>query len=477
MTRDHHLRHSVNVFLSLAHFLFQTPILFAMSPSPPQHGLEWKYELFDVVPSWTIEPDMAVAKAIALRHLPIITSGYEINFFSAGAFNKLFLLHPLDDAGGTVESFIMRVSLPVDPYFKTASEVATLQFVQKNTSIPVPRVVAFDACVDNELGFEWILMTKIPGVSLKSLWDSPALSWEERVQITKALAGYVKQLRSFNFPHMGSLYPSSRPEFERIGWLKNSSSEIRFVPLLDDVEFAQGPVVTIPFFYGDRVRLRDDHGPFETSFKYLSSLLHLHIASTTNRKEAASVDDEYDQDDISELEDAIAAYESLLSILPTFFPPDTSTPETFSLHHDDISTNNILVDPTTHRITGIVDWECVSLQPSWKVVQVPQLLDGPEVDAGSPIPVAQPPPPPDKAAGDFHKELRDHVEQMLLRRMFFDGLGGKPDYGSRERLFENKVYQAEVRPTIVRNWANRVQEGLDPFPAKTEANLYFWPEH
>ena len=448
-----------------------------MSPTPPQHGLEWKYELFDVVPSWTIEPDMAVAKAIALRHLPIITSGYEINFFSAGAFNKLFLLHPLDDAGGTVESFIMRVSLPVDPYFKTASEVATLQFVQKNTSIPVPRVVAFDACVDNELGFEWILMTKIPGVSLKSLWDSPALSWEERVQITKALAGYVKQLRSFNFPHMGSLYPSSRPEFERIGWLKNSSSEIRFVPLLDDVEFAQGPVVTIPFFYGDRVRLRDDHGPFETSFKYLSSLLHLHIASTTNRKEAASVDDEYDEDDISELEDAIAAYESLLSILPTFFPPDTSTPETFSLHHDDISTNNILVDPTTHRITGIVDWECVSLQPSWKVVQVPQLLDGPEVDAGSPIPVAQPPPPPDKAAGDFHKELRDHVEQMLLRRIFFDGLGGKPDYGSRERLFENKVYQAEVRPTIVRNWANRVQEGLDPFPAKTEANLYFWPEH
>ena len=124
-----------------------------MSPNPLQHGLEWEYQWFAVVPRWSIEPDMAVAKAIAIRHLPVITSSYVDSFFSAGAFNKLFLLHPLDDARGTVESFIMRVSLPVDPYFKMASEVATLQFVQKHTTIPVPQVIAFDASVDNEPGF------------------------------------------------------------------------------------------------------------------------------------------------------------------------------------------------------------------------------------------------------------------------------------------------------------------------------------
>jgi hypothetical protein len=104
--------------------------LVAMSHRPPQHGLEWKYQLFDVVPSWTVEPDMAVAKSIAIRHLPLTSPSYDISFFSAGAFNRLFLLHPLNDAAGSfsIEPFIMRVSLPVDPYFKTASEVATLQF-------------------------------------------------------------------------------------------------------------------------------------------------------------------------------------------------------------------------------------------------------------------------------------------------------------------------------------------------------------
>ncbi|KAI0247102.1 phosphotransferase enzyme family-domain-containing protein [Lactifluus subvellereus] len=441
----------------------------------PQHGLEWKYELFDVVPSWTVEPDIAIARAIALRHLPVIASGYGIRFFSAGTFNKLYSLYPLDNDEGTVESFIMRISLPVDPYFKTASEVATLQFVRKNTSIPVPHVIAFDSSSDNELGFEWILMGKLPGVSLKSLWESQALVWEERVQITKTLAGYVKQLMSFKFPLMGSLYPSTRREVERVAWLKDVSSKTRFVPLLDDAEFSMGPVVTIPFFYGDRVHLQPDRGPFETSLSYLTSLLHLHVTSTTSRKIAASADDEYDEDDISELDDAIAAYQSILSILPSFFPPEASSQETFSLYHDDMSSNNILIDPATHRITGIVDWECVSLQPAWHVARVPQLLDGPEVDDGSPIPAAA--PPPDKGADDFHKELRDRLEQMLLRGVFYEELGGKPEHGSRERLFENKMYQAEVRPTGVRNWANKVQQGSDPFPTKTEGNPYFWPEH
>ena len=182
----------------------------------------------------------------------------------------------------------------------------------------------------------------------------------------------------------------------------------------------------------------------------MSSLLHLHIATTTSRKVAARADDDYDEDDISELEDAIGACESIFSVLPAIFPPDTGDTEEFSLYHDDISSNNILVDPMTHCITGIVDWECVSLQPSWKVARVPQLLYGPEVDHGSPIRASA--PAPDENADEFHKGLRDGLEQVLLRRIFYEGLGGKPDHGSRERLFENKMYQVEVRPRAVRSW-------------------------
>jgi aminoglycoside phosphotransferase (APT) family kinase protein len=455
---------------------------FVMSPglNPPQHGLEWKYELFEVTPSWTVEPDMAVARAIALRHLPLTSSSYEIAFFAAGAFNKLFLLHPVNDADGTLESFIMRVSLPVDPYFKTASEVATLQFVRKNTSIPVPQIIASDSSADNELGFEWILMTKIPGVPLESLWESPDLVWDSRVQITKTLAGYVKQLRSFKFPLMGNLYRSSRPEIERVAWLKDLSSKLRFVPLSDDPEFAIGPLATLPFVYGDRIHLQNSRCAFETSSSYLTTLLRLHISSAINRKITASKDDEYDEDDISEFEDMIGAYESLLSALPIFFPSDSSDAETFSLFHDDISINNILVDPTTYRITGIVDWECVSLQPLWEVARVPKLLEGPEVlefHGYSQIPDT--PPPPEPGADAVQKEQREALEQMLLRRIFYDETGGNSKLRSRERLFENKTNQVDFRPTIIRNWANEVLQGEDPFPKEGDGlNVsHFWPEN
>jgi len=143
----------------------------------------------------------------------------------------------------------------------------------------------------------------------------------------------VKQLTSFKFPLIENLYPPSQPEFERIASLKHLSSETRFVPLPDDPEFTIGPVTTIPFFYGDRLGLRNGCGAFETSSSYLTSLLHLHISSTTNQKIAASTNDECDEDDISEFEDAISTYESLLSVLPKIFPPEASDADTFSLFH------------------------------------------------------------------------------------------------------------------------------------------------
>jgi hypothetical protein len=104
--------------------------------TPPQHGLEWSYELFDVVPAWTVEPDISVVKAIVQPYLPP-GMDYTASTFSEGAFNKLFLLSHCSDHGRQ-PSFILRLSLPVDPYFKTASEVATLQYISDHTTIPIP---------------------------------------------------------------------------------------------------------------------------------------------------------------------------------------------------------------------------------------------------------------------------------------------------------------------------------------------------
>lgn len=50
--------------------------------------------------------------------------------------------------------FVLRVSKPVFPWFKAECEVATMYYVAMHTSIPVPRVYAYDSSADNSLGYE-----------------------------------------------------------------------------------------------------------------------------------------------------------------------------------------------------------------------------------------------------------------------------------------------------------------------------------
>jgi hypothetical protein len=72
----------------------------------------------------------------------------------------------------------------------------------------------------------------------------------------------------------------------------------------------------------------------------------------------------------------IEALNELQTISAELFP---SRPRDFALYHHDLSLANILVDPTTYEITGIVDWECVGTRPHWEDTYPPFLIaDGSE---------------------------------------------------------------------------------------------------
>lgn len=94
-----------------------------------QDGLEWVQELFGLKPTWSLEPSIeAVADAAttALRWQNLIsTKSLSHNPFLEfqGAFNKLYSITSND------ASYLMRVSLPVDPTFKTWSEASTIAFL------------------------------------------------------------------------------------------------------------------------------------------------------------------------------------------------------------------------------------------------------------------------------------------------------------------------------------------------------------
>lgn len=81
---------------------------------------------------------------------------------------------------------------------------ATL-YILEYVSVPVPRIIARSSTADNELGFDWILMEKVSGVTLKSVWHE--LDVEAKDRETRVVVQCIRQLRGqCFFGAVGSLY-------------------------------------------------------------------------------------------------------------------------------------------------------------------------------------------------------------------------------------------------------------------------------
>ncbi|KAH7019833.1 hypothetical protein EDB80DRAFT_701637 [Ilyonectria destructans] len=58
------------------------------------------------------------------------------------------------------------------PAIKTMNEVGVTTWLSKNTAIPLPEVIAYDASVDNPIGHEYTLLSRVQGVTLGDIYDS-----------------------------------------------------------------------------------------------------------------------------------------------------------------------------------------------------------------------------------------------------------------------------------------------------------------
>jgi hypothetical protein len=137
----------------------------------------------------------------------------------------------------------------------------------------------------------------------------------------------------------------------------------------------------------------------------------------------------------------------LQDIIPSLF---TSSPTTFALCHHDLSTSNIIVDPTTYQITGIVDWESVGVIPSWEQ-PYPEFIMAPEVDE-------EPKPLEPGEENDCLEQQWEDWENMGLRKVF-DGVvapgqrgrGGSDGSDELKRGFRQQLDTVEQCCTRVEN--------------------------
>ncbi len=273
---------------SLCPALYTVPTSAAMARAEFQ-GLEWVSETFGLEPRWTLEPDLEAAKQM-VQSLPIIKGAVDISFLAQGAFNKLYVITIPKNAEA-----LLRVSLPVDPRYKTLSEVATLGWMHLNTNIPVPRVIAYEASRGNPVGFEWILMSKLPGKPLADVWRSlPYLSKERlTLQFAELAAGLFKNQLS----GIGNIYTASAPKVDRI--------------------------VSMHFFWGDHIQQDVRRGPFSSSGDWMDARLALseHDCRLTLAKyqDTSGIDSD-DEDTLDDAQRTLGIVNRLAPLVRKIFP-------------------------------------------------------------------------------------------------------------------------------------------------------------
>ncbi|KAH8662464.1 phosphotransferase enzyme family-domain-containing protein [Xylariales sp. PMI_506] len=408
----------------------------------PQDRIKWTDGL-DSYPIWPSEPEIAVIKDVVAPVLPEKKNEFSVQFLADGAHHKIYEV----SSSSWVTTYLFRIAVAVDPQFKMESEIATLKFLRQRTGIPVPKPIAWSSSTEGKLGYEWALVEKVPGVELREVWHK--VPWDKKIQITETIAGFLVQLWSpgNRLDSIGSLYlKSTEPS--------NSAGEGTGAESFSKNGFTIGPSVDGAFFVGRRRYLPSKRGPDSRRYD----------AGAQSRRWETLVDEiGVDEEEfIDEYGDMVATCVEYERVLPLVFPgqkvPDGDKSR-FSLHHCDLREANIIVDPDTFTITGIIDWEQTCSLPRWYCVDYPLLInkDEPINDGEPPVPktynVDDAEYSPAKVAERDRwdaKVLRAHfdaaVEQLLgtkdwrpatpqdlLKSRFIQGVGNLSDNWERAR--------------------------------------------
>lgn len=461
-------------------------------PLAQQKGkIEWVHGYFYAEsPEWRCEIDTAIIKEIVEPQLEAHgfgTKDVSIEFFAAGGLNKLYTVTATVGETGEKRECIFRVAMPLDPWYKTESEVATIEYVRRHTSIPVPKVYSYDSSTENKLGFEWIMMEKMAGKPLFEFWDvdmftKNLLDMATKLQLARTVAEWVHQLSKFSFDVIGSLY---------IDWDKPEPC------------FKIGRIVEGSFFRGRRLGYKVFRGPFKNLEQHYQSEIGLQLqeiydpvqrealearlvriehakkaeaeALEKQTEEGKSVEKtsggRFDWDHVEDEADWYReadfiripkACHALLSVLPIVLSKAPVQVGSNMLSHRDMSFKNLLLDDFGTAV-GLVDWEMTVANPCGTIRCYPDVVD----TDGCNLTVLQPWTGGEKDLTRLHQETLN--QQTLMAKEFRSYLEDKKSRWLRNftewlpvtSQLQRRVYEIPSNATRMDQWVKCIEEGTE----------------
>lgn len=290
-------------------------------------------------------------------------------------------------------SVIARVVAPVRPLFKTEAEVAAMEFVRSKsdytsgciltlnntwftakTSIPVPGVLSYCSESNNPVGAEWILMEYVPGVTMGDGWSS--LNFPQKQRLALDIIDFYDQMYHLKADRCGSIYHSvdTKDDSDRLGATNGLSKTtingpLRWAPLSSESlllmkglcsssisgRFKLGPLNEMSVLdYCLAMPSPSQTPTVFTSEEYIKLVAFNGIPTTRSAY------------DLPTREKCVELFQGLHRLYPTstlFGPSADAVNLRFS--HGDLHDKNVMIDPQSGRITGIIDWESAAFRPLW----------------------------------------------------------------------------------------------------------------
>lgn len=185
--------------------------------------------------------------------------------------------------------------------FRIEREIEAMRYVQEHTSIPVPNVIQVHLDESEDEARSWMLMERLPGVELGSVWTE--MDGSAQAQTISELKSYFDELHSLRPPTTTRMGPA---------WIGSCSQGAAYDHRIDNMRTC-GPFASIGAFHDMLVAPLGDLRP-----------------------------------------DWLPKYRGRL-------PDDDEV----VFVHADFGDENVLIDAATGRVTGIIDWEMAGFWPRW----------------------------------------------------------------------------------------------------------------
>ncbi|KAG5735888.1 hypothetical protein E4T56_gene3846 [Termitomyces sp. T112] len=292
----------------------------------------------------------------------------QMHKIAEGSFNKIFRLRFQNS-----QSLIARI--PSARMFGSgvswaiASEVATMTFVGNKLNVRTPRVIAWNKDSDisqNPVGWPYILMEDVEGVSLNNEWTKPEMRGEPVAELLTEVANDIARMNAVSFSQLGSLYfPADLP----------SSIPPLAAPRLFEDQVRVGPIADPLWWrsYHDEPHL--DRGPWDTVEDYINAAVRIERrAVERHREDPSSLS--YTNSSVNDLVQIDHLLDKVVALAPHLkqvIEQASPLPDSFMMNvllHPDIRAQNLMVpkltaenDVSRMKDPCFIDWQGTPVLP------------------------------------------------------------------------------------------------------------------